>query len=257
MIPNIWTLKEKTALITGASKGIGRAVAHEFSDHGARLILCARGEDELATLIQEIEEKGGEAHPLVCDVTDDVQRKNLIAFAEQSFGGLDILVNNVGMNIRKPSTEISFEEYRTIMDTNLDSAWRLCQLAFPLLKFSSSASIVNVGSVASLRALRSSSGPYALSKAALDQMAAYLAVEWGKDGIRVNNVLPWYTNTPLAKPVLENPEKLNAILEKTPLGRIGEPEDVARAVAFLCMPAASYITGISMPVDGGFSKLGN
>src|SRR5437588_4987438 len=137
----------------------------------------------------------------------------------------------------------------------MDSVFALCRLAYPLLRASSNASIINVVSVASFRNLGTGT-PYAMTKAAVAHLTRGLASEWAKDGIRVNAVAPWYIRTPLAEPVLQDPARLEKILARTPAGRIGEPQEVAALAAFLCMPAAAYITGQCIAVDGGFSAAG-
>ena len=232
---NRWTLENKTALVTGATKGIGLAIANELARHGARVIRVARGGD-------------ADVHADVCNPAD----------RERIFHGLDkldILVNNAGMNIRKKSVEYTDEEYVRIRETNMDSVFALCRLAYPLLRASGEASVINVVSIASFRQLGTGL-PYAMTKAAIAHLTRVLAAEWAKDGIRVNGVAPWYIRTPLAEPVLQDPERLGKILAVTPLGRIGEPDEVATAAAFLCMPVASYITGQCLVIDGGFSVAG-
>jgi Tropinone reductase 1 len=165
------------------------------------------------------------------------------------------LVNNVGTNIRKPTTEYSAAEFQHLLATNLESAFGLCQGAYPLLKAAGNASIVNISSVAGLTHVRTGA-IYGMTKAALNQLSRNLAVEWAGAGIRVNTVAPWYIQTPLAETVLRNPDYLQQVLDRTPLGRVGEPEEVAAAVAFLCLPAARYITGQCLSVDGGFEVFG-
>lgn len=142
-------------------------------------------------------------------------------------------------------------EYEKIIQTNLTSAFILCQLAYPLLKKSSQGNIVNISSISGL--IDDAAGaPYGMSKAGMIQLSKHLAVEWAKDNIRVNNIAPWYIETELIKPILSNQEALNPVIAKTPLRRVGKPEDIAALTAFLCMPASSYITGQCMQLMVGF-----
>jgi Tropinone reductase 1 len=141
------------------------------------------------------------------------------------------------------------------MATNVESAFGLCQLMRPLLA-SSRGAVVNVSSIASRTVIRTSTAAYSMTKGAVDSMTDFLAVEWGPDGIRVNAVHPWYIRTELAAPVLADEAKRRRIIDSTPLGRIGEPEDVARVIAFLAMPAAAHVSGAHVPVDGAFERVG-
>jgi len=182
-------------------------------------------------------------------------RDAVITRVGKHWGKLDILVNNAGTNVRKKTQAYTDEEYDLILRTNLTSAFDLSRRAYPLLKSAGGGSIVNVASVAGIIGVGTGS-PYAMSKAAMIQLTRALAAEWGPDDIRVNSVAPWYIRTPLAAGVLGRPDYLGAVIARTPLGRVGEPEEVAAAVVFLCTGAASYITGVCLPVDGGFLASG-
>jgi Tropinone reductase 1 len=168
---------------------------------------------------------------------------------------LNILVNNAGGNLTKAANDYSEDEWRGIFETNLFSAFELSRSAYPLLTRHAASAIVNVGSVSGVAHVRSGA-PYGMSKAALHQMTRNLAVEWAEDGIRVNTVAPWYIRTRRTSGKLADPDYLDEVLLRTPMGRIGEPEEVAAAVAFLCLPASSYITGECIAVDGGFLRYG-
>ena len=255
MISNQWTLEGKTALVTGGTKGIGAAVVDLLSQLMAKVIFVARNKTELDRCTSELEEKGRNVAGICADVSKREGRDLILEYFAKANTPLDILVNNVGTNIRKKAVEYSEEEILTIFQTNLLSAFDLSRRLYPLLCHSHNCSIVNISSVASLTHLRTGA-VYGMTKAAMNQLTRNLAVEWAKDGIRVNAVVPWYIDTPLAKSVLENKKYLQQVLERTPMKRIGLPMEVASAVAFLCMPASSFITGQCIPVDGGFSVYG-
>lgn len=242
-----WTLEGRTALVTGCTRGIGLAISDELRRFGATVIGVARDQ----TRLDEWAAGRPGAIAIRGDVTRSEERRALFADISE----LDILVNNAGTNIRKATVEYTEEEYELIRTTNQDSVFAMCRLAYPFLRRSGAASIVNIVSVAAFRSLGTGS-PYAMTKAAVAHLTRALAAEWARDGIRVNAVAPWYIRTPLAEPVLNDPVKLAAILARTPAGRIGEPREVAGITAFLAMPAASYITGQCIAVDGGFSVSG-
>ncbi|QIX61294.1 SDR family oxidoreductase [Hymenobacter sp. BT18] len=248
---NRWHLRGKVALVTGASKGIGAAVAEELLQLGAVVVAAARNPAPLREQVQRWQQLGFPAHAVEADVSRPDGRAQALAAVAALGSPLHILVNNVGTNIRKATVDYTPAEYQQLMATNLESVFGMCQAAHPLLKAAGSASIVNVGSVAGLTHLRTGA-IYGMTKAAMTQLGRNLAVEWAPDGIRVNTVAPWYIRTPLAETVLRNPDYLAQVVARTPMQRIGEPEEVSAAVAFLCLPAASYITGQCLSVDGGF-----
>jgi len=249
-----WRLDGARALITGGSSGIGLATAFELASLGASLVLVARNAARLEKARAEISSQspGCRVDTVQADLATVEGRQHVV---DQVTAPLNILVNNSGTNIRKRMTELSLEEYRHVQETNLVSCFEMCRLLYPLLLEGSPSCVVNNASVAGLTHLRTGA-PYGMSKAAMIQLTRNLAVEWAKEGIRVNAVAPWYIRTPLADQVLADAVYRKEVLDRTPMGRVGETEECARAIAFLCMPASAYITGACLPVDGGFSVYG-
>ena len=251
-----WRLDGPLALVTGASAGIGRAIAAELMGFGATVLMVARDEAALETVRDELEaETGGEAQVFAADVANADDRRALLDWVEDFGGDLNILVNNAGGNLTRAATEYSEQEWRDIFEVNTFSALELSRYAHPLLTRHASSSIVNVGSVSGLTHVRTGVA-YGMSKAAMHQMTRNLAVEWAEDGVRVNAVAPWYIRTRRTSPKLADADYLDEVLLRTPMGRVGEPQEVAAAVAFLCLPAAGYITGECIAVDGGFLRYG-
>ena len=249
---NIWNLSGKTALVTGGTKGIGRAVAETLAERGAEVYVVARSKEEIEQQLQKMKQNGFRAFGIRADVTKKEDRLKMFEILSRQHQKLDILVNNVGTNIRKKTVDYTDEEYFHIFNTNMHSNFMVSRLFYPLLKKAQGAALVNVLSVAGLTHLRTGA-PYGMTKAALAQLTRNLAVEWACDKIRVNAVAPWYTKTPLVEKLLKDENYLHDVLSRTPLGRVAEAEEIASAVTFLCMPASSYITGQCLAVDGGFT----
>ncbi|KAJ7539190.1 hypothetical protein O6H91_11G080400 [Diphasiastrum complanatum] len=233
-----------------------RAIVEELAGLGASVYTCARSEKDLNERLQIWKEAGLAVEGSVCDVSTREARETLMTNVSQFFNGkLDILVNNVGTNLRKATVEYTAEDISFIMSTNFESSYHLSQLSHPLLKSSGSASIVFISSVAGVVAIQTGT-LYAATKGAMNQLTKNLACEWGKDDIRVNSVAPWYFYTDLTSQLLSDPQFKAAVVSRTPLGRIGEAHEVASLVAFLCLPTAGYLTGQVISVDGGFTVNG-
>lgn len=249
-----WRLDGARALITGGSSGIGLATARELVSLGAAPILVARDTDRLEQAREQIEGDfpGCDVQLVAADLSTEEGRHHVVAHV---LAPLNILVNNSGTNIRKKMSELSLAEYRLVQQVNLESCFEMCRLLYPALLEGAPSCVVNNASVAGLTHLRTGA-PYGMSKAAMIQLTRNLAVEWAGQGIRVNAVAPWYINTPLANQVLADAKFRQEVIERTPMGRVGEPEECALAIAFLCLPASGYITGQCLPVDGGFSIFG-
>ena len=255
--PSRWRLDGHAALVTGASKGIGLACARELAALGADLLLVARDEIHLEQIRGELAEEFPERNVLAfaADIAEQEQRLEVFDWIADLDVELSLLINNAGGNVTRATLDYTLDEVRALIDANVLSAFEMSRLAHPHLAEHGNAAIVNVASVSGITHVRSGS-PYGMTKAAVAQLTRNLACEWAEDGIRVNAVAPWYIRTQRTAGPLADADYLEEVLARTPMGRIGEPEEVAGAVAFLCLPAASYVTGECIAVDGGFLRYG-
>jgi Tropinone reductase 1 len=249
---NSWNLAGKFALVTGGSKGIGLATVSELLQHGASVLSVARNGETLAASVQGWQKEGLPVTTVAADVSTKEGRSQVLA-AAQRFNRVDVLVANAGTNIRKAIEAYTPEEILHILNTNLISSIELVRDAFPLLKAGSDSSVVLVGSIAGLNTVRTGI-PYGASKAALNQVARGLAVEWAKHNIRVNLVAPGFIVTPLTEGLLGNEELMAYVLSRIPMQRPGQAGEIAKMIAFLAMPASSYVTGQIFVADGGASS---
>jgi Tropinone reductase 1 len=247
-----WTLKNKKALVTGSTKGIGLAIAEEFLSLGAEVFIVSRTRKTVDSLLSDWKKLGFKVYGLAADLSTKEGRGQLIKEVSHTWNSLDILVNNVGTNIRKKFLDYSEDEYRKLFETNMFSTLDITKSLFPLLKKGNSPSIINITSYAGVFDVGTGT-PYGMSKSAEIQMTRHLAVEWAEYGIRVNSIAPWFIRTPLTENLLSIKEKYAGIIAKTPLARVGSPEEIASLAAFLAMDKASYITGQNILVDGGAS----
>jgi NAD(P)-dependent dehydrogenase (short-subunit alcohol dehydrogenase family) len=250
-----FSLKNKTAVITGAGRGIGRALSIGLAEAGADVVLLSRTKEDLEETAARIHESGQKAYILPMDVTSREDIRAVVQYIENQDLTIDILINNAGMNIRSNAFEVTDDEWKTIMDTNLKSAFMMSQEIGNLMKGNGSGKIINIASVAGHVALRTGV-VYAATKAAMIQMTKVLAFEWGQHNINVNSIGPWYFKTPLTKELLNNKEYVEDILSVTPLKRIGELKELVGPAVFLSSDAGNYVTGQTLFVDGGMTIQG-
>jgi dehydrogenase/reductase SDR family protein 4 len=242
-------LTGKVAIVTGASRGIGRAIAEIFSREGARVVICGRKQE---TLDQVAEEIGPNVLPVACHVGRADQIENLISTATRELGPIDILVNNAATNVSfGPCLEIDEAQFDKMIEINLKSAFRLIKAVAPGMCERGSGSIVNIASIAGLRP-QLHSLLYSMTKAALIMMTQSYALELGAKGVRVNAIAPGLIQTALSEHYWKDEAQRESVLAEQPIQRIGQPKDVAELALLLASDRGSYITGQTLTVDGGF-----
>lgn len=249
--PSLFDLTKKVVLITGASKGIGEAIAQLFAQHGAHVVINSRKQEELEVVKNSILQQGGLCAALVGNVGEINFCKSLILQTLEKFGRLDILINNAASNpVYGPIVDTEEWAFDKIMQVNVKAPFELAKAAYPYLKKSGQGSIINISSIAGITP-DPGLGIYSVSKAALNMLTKVKAKEWGKDGIRVNAICPGLIKTKFSKALWDNEKTLQHFTTQLPLPRMGNPEEIAALALFLASPAASYITGSIYTADGG------
>jgi NAD(P)-dependent dehydrogenase (short-subunit alcohol dehydrogenase family) len=248
----MFDLKDKVAIITGASKGIGEQIARVFVSQGAKVVISSRKQQDLDLLAASIPEaKEGQVLAVAAHIADSAQLENLVNKTIERFGKIDILVNNAATNpVYGPCLEVSNDAFDKIMQTNVRAPFELAKLVHPHMKKNGAGSIINISSIAGSTP-DPGLGAYSVSKAALNMLNKVMAKEWGTDGIRVNAVSPGLIKTKFSQALWENPKMLEHFTNKLPIARMGTTEEIASLVLYLASDEAKYTTGVNYAVDGG------
>ena len=255
MILDRFKLENQVAIVTGASKGLGQAMAQGLAEAGSDLVLCSRNQDEMEAVAEEIRTATGrKVRALERDVADPAQVDDLVEKTLAEFGQIDILVNNAGINRRVPLLELDDATWQEVLDINLTGPMYTCRAVGPPMIERKYGRIVNVASTLALVSIPNRT-PYASSKGGLAQLTKTIALEWGPYGVTANALCPGPFDTPLNASIRADPVAYQQFLEKVPLGRWGDPRELACAVVFLAAPASSFMTGSVMLVDGGWTAL--
>jgi NAD(P)-dependent dehydrogenase (short-subunit alcohol dehydrogenase family) len=247
------SLEGKIALVTGRGSALETLAAHAYCRAGADLILVGRTAEKLESVAAEVRAAGRRAAVLTADVTDSRSVDDMVRRAAETFGRIDILVNNAGVTSPKSLVELTDQDWRTIMDTSATGAFYCMRAVAPLMMARKSGRIINMGSILSIRGLANRTA-YSAAKAAVANLARAAAFELGPHGITVNAIAPTVIVTDLNRELVKTqPQLYKSILDRMPLGRLGAPEDLAGALVFLASPAAAFITGQVLCVDGGYT----
>ena len=249
-----FSLEGKVAIVTGGNGGIGRGIAEGFAAAGSDVVVVARNQQKIQVTVQKIERHfKTRVLGLSCDVSKEEEIQTMMQKVHDTFGKINILVNNAGMNIRKMPQDYNAEEWDRVLDTNLRGPFLCCHAAYPFMKEAESGKIINIGSMTSIFG-GAKLAAYGASKGGIVQLTKSLATAWAQDNIQVNAILPGWIDTDLTRQARKDIEGLHErVLDRTPSGRWGVPADVAGTAVFLSSAASDFVTGTAIPVDGGFS----
>jgi 2-deoxy-D-gluconate 3-dehydrogenase len=252
----MFDLSGRVALVTGGNSGIGQAMAQALGAAGAAVAIAGRNEDKNATVTAQLAAAGVRAVAVHADVRDEASCRAMVSETVDRLGGIDILINNAGTNIRKAPETFSLEEWHEVIQTNLTSVWVTSLAAYPHMKRAGRGKIVNIGSMLSIFGAPFAA-PYGASKGGVVQLTKGLATAWARDNVQVNAVLPGWIDTPLTTQARIDIDGLHdRVLARTPAGRWGVPQDLAGVAVFLASSASDFVTGVAIPVDGGYSAQG-
>ncbi|MEY3458512.1 MAG: Gluconate 5-dehydrogenase [Planctomycetota bacterium] len=250
---SLFSVSGQVVLVTGGSRGIGRAIAEGFCRRGADVVICSQSAQSVETAVQEMQSGGLEVSGLVCDVSREEQIVQTVETVLQSKGRIDTLVNVAGVNRRKRAETVTVEDYDFILDTNLRGAFLMAQAAGRSMIERRSGVVINVESLNTWMPLKGVL-PYAMSKFGMQGMTRGLALEWGRHGVRVNSLAPGFILTDLTRKLWSDPGMQAWNEANAPLGRLGQPEDMVGTAIFLASRASAFMTGQTLYVDGGFSS---
>ncbi|HEX3346974.1 MAG TPA: glucose 1-dehydrogenase [Acetobacteraceae bacterium] len=248
---SLFDLTGKVALITGSSRGIGRAIAERMAEHGARVVVSSRKAAACETVAEAIRARGGEATVVPANISRKEELRALVDATVAQWGGIDILVCNAAVNpYFGPAIDCPDDAFEKVMDSNIRSNFWLCNMVLPQMAERGGGAVIVISSIAGLRGTPTL-GPYGISKAADAALARNIAVEWGAKNIRANCIAPGLVKTDFARALWENPAVLQKRVKDSPLARIGEADEIAGAAVFLAGPAGSFTTGHTLVIDGG------
>jgi 2-deoxy-D-gluconate 3-dehydrogenase len=247
-----FSLKGKVALVTGGNGGIGLGIALGLAAAGADIVIAARNREKTAEAASRLQSLGRRVLEIECDVQSRSDIEATVAAAERELGGVDVLVNNAGIAAGGPPQAINEDVWQRVLDTNLKAALVFAQACYPLMVRRGGGKVINIGSEYAIFGSPTVL-PYSVSKGGVVQLTKSLAIAWAKDNIQVNCIIPGWVRTDMTSAIMRNEAVYRRIVERTPAGRFAEPEEMAGAAVFLASRASDFITGQSLPVDGGYS----